>query len=78
MLNLNPQYLFKDGKEEFVILPIEEFIKIQELIVKFFESSIDDKNTTLVKKRKAGTAKHLISIPDDFYMPLDSFKEYSI
>ena len=30
MLDLNPQVIKKDGKKEFVILPYEEFLKIQE------------------------------------------------
>ena len=30
MMDLNPQILEKDGKKEFVILPYEEFLKIQE------------------------------------------------
>jgi PHD/YefM family antitoxin component YafN of YafNO toxin-antitoxin module len=30
MLDLNPQVIKKDGKKEFVILPYEEFVRIQE------------------------------------------------
>ena len=30
MMDLNPQILEKDGKKEFVILPYEEFLKMQE------------------------------------------------
>ena len=30
MLDLNPQVIKKNGKKEFVILPYEEFVRIQE------------------------------------------------
>jgi PHD/YefM family antitoxin component YafN of YafNO toxin-antitoxin module len=30
MLDLNPQVIEKNGKKEFVILPYEDFVKIQE------------------------------------------------
>lgn len=30
MMDLNPQILEKDGNKEFVILPYEEFLKMQE------------------------------------------------
>lgn len=30
MMDLNPQIIEKDGKKEFVILPYEEFLKVQE------------------------------------------------
>lgn len=30
MISINPQILEKDGKKEFVVLPYEDFLKIQE------------------------------------------------
>lgn len=32
MLKLHPEYLRKDGKEQFVVLPYEEFVALQELL----------------------------------------------
>jgi hypothetical protein len=76
MLELNPQYLQKNGKDEFVILPIEEFQKIQALLKDFQpDLKVGLRNPSI--QRKAGSAKHLITIPDNFYEPLESFQEYS-
>lgn len=76
MLQLNPQYLLKNGKEEFVILPIDEFIKIQDFLKEFYSKMKEEPNKQS-KKRVAGSAKHLIIIPDSFYESLDCFQEYS-
>jgi PHD/YefM family antitoxin component YafN of YafNO toxin-antitoxin module len=32
MIELHPNYLTKNGKKEFVVLPYEEFLAIQELL----------------------------------------------
>jgi hypothetical protein len=32
MLQLHPEFLKKNGRNEFVVLPYEEFVKIQELL----------------------------------------------
>jgi len=32
MIQLNPEFLKKDGKPEFVVLPYEEFLLLQELL----------------------------------------------
>lgn len=32
MLQLHPEFLRKDGKEQFVVLPYEEFVALQELL----------------------------------------------
>ncbi|HLL88665.1 MAG TPA: hypothetical protein VK324_05140 [Tepidisphaeraceae bacterium] len=32
MLKLHPAYLRKNGKEEFVVLPYDEFVALQELL----------------------------------------------
>ncbi len=32
MLTLHPEFLTKEGKKEFVVLPYEEFLVLQELI----------------------------------------------
>lgn len=32
MLQLHPEYLRKNGKEEFVVLPYEEFVALHELL----------------------------------------------
>jgi PHD/YefM family antitoxin component YafN of YafNO toxin-antitoxin module len=32
MIQLNPEFLKKNGKPEFVVLPYEEFLRIQELL----------------------------------------------
>lgn len=35
MLNLHPQFIEKDGKKEFVLLPYEEFLGIQEALADY-------------------------------------------
>ena len=32
MIQLNPEFLRKDGKPEFAVLPYEEFLRVQELL----------------------------------------------
>jgi hypothetical protein len=32
MINLHPEFLTKNGKKEFAVLPYEEFLKLQELL----------------------------------------------
>jgi PHD/YefM family antitoxin component YafN of YafNO toxin-antitoxin module len=32
MIQLNPQFLKKNGKPEFAVLPYEEFLRVQELL----------------------------------------------
>ncbi len=32
MIQLHPQFLKKDGKPEFAVLPYEEFLRVQELL----------------------------------------------
>jgi PHD/YefM family antitoxin component YafN of YafNO toxin-antitoxin module len=32
MIQLNPEFLKKNGKPEFVVLPYEEFVQLQELL----------------------------------------------
>jgi PHD/YefM family antitoxin component YafN of YafNO toxin-antitoxin module len=32
MISLHPEILFKNGKKEFVVLPYEEFVALQELL----------------------------------------------
>ncbi|MGK7954805.1 MAG: type II toxin-antitoxin system Phd/YefM family antitoxin [Crocosphaera sp.] len=32
MIKLHPKFLTKNGKKEFVVLPYEEFLKVQELL----------------------------------------------
>ncbi len=34
MIELHPEFLTKNGKKEFAVLPYEEFMKIQELLEK--------------------------------------------
>ena len=32
MIELNPEFLTKNGQKEFAVLPYEEFVKLQELL----------------------------------------------
>jgi len=32
MIDLHPEFLKKNGKNEFVVLPYEEFVRVQELL----------------------------------------------
>ena len=32
MIRLHPEFLMKDGKKEFAVLPYEEFVALQELL----------------------------------------------
>ena len=49
MIPLHPQILSKNGKNEFVILPYEEFISLQE----FLEIAEDLKDLRIAKKEEA-------------------------
>jgi len=46
MIELHPEYLSKNGKKEFVILPYQEFEALQELL-EDLEDSIDLRNAKL-------------------------------
>ena len=39
MIHLHPEFLTKNGKKEFAVLPYEEFVKLQELLHKLEEDS---------------------------------------
>ncbi|MDJ0900170.1 MAG: type II toxin-antitoxin system Phd/YefM family antitoxin [Xenococcus sp. MO_188.B8] len=32
MIELHPEFIFKNGKKEFAVLPYEEFLKLQEIL----------------------------------------------
>ena len=51
MMNLKPQVIEKNGKKEFVILPYEEFLKIQEEL-----DNYEDLRTLREAKVKEGDA----------------------
>jgi PHD/YefM family antitoxin component YafN of YafNO toxin-antitoxin module len=55
MVKLHPEFLTKNGKKEFAVLPYEEFIKIQELL----EDLEDLKDLRKAKEEE----KNQISIP---------------
>ena len=52
----------------------DELKKEANNFVEFLKTKVSDKN--LSKKRKAGLAKGLIEMSDDFDEPLKDFKEY--
>ena len=58
MMNMKPQVIKKNGKKEFVILPYEEFVKIQEQLEDY-----DDLRTLREAKEKEGNAP-VISLKD--------------
>ena len=35
MLELHPEFLSKDGKKEFAVIPYEEFLQLQEMLEDF-------------------------------------------
>ena len=39
MIHLHPEFLTKNGKKEFAVLPYEEFVKLQDLLHKLEEDS---------------------------------------
>ncbi len=39
MIHLHPEFLTKNGKKEFAVLPYEEFVKLQKLLNKLEEDS---------------------------------------
>ncbi|MFH1671918.1 MAG: type II toxin-antitoxin system Phd/YefM family antitoxin [Pseudomonadota bacterium] len=51
MMDLNPQIIKKAGKKEFVILPYEDFLKIQEELENY-----DDLRVLREAKEKEGNA----------------------
>ena len=58
MMNMKPQVIKKNGKKEFVILPYEEFVKIQEQLEDY-----EDLRTLREAKQKEGNAP-AISLKD--------------
>jgi PHD/YefM family antitoxin component YafN of YafNO toxin-antitoxin module len=58
MVKLHPEFLTKNGKKEFAVLPYEEFIKIQELL----EDLEDLKDLRKAKEEE----KNQISIPQNY------------
>ncbi|MDB5289320.1 MAG: hypothetical protein JWL69_561 [Phycisphaerales bacterium] len=42
MISLHPQILRKDGKEQFVILPYEEYVAVQELLEELEDNRLID------------------------------------
>lgn len=55
MIELHPEILKKDGQSEFVVLPYDEFVKLQELL-EAYEDLIDLRAT-----KKDDTSDHSIS-----------------
>ena len=58
MMDIKPQVIKKNGKKEFVILPYEEFLKIQEQLEDY-----DDLRALCEAKQKEGDAP-AISLKD--------------
>jgi PHD/YefM family antitoxin component YafN of YafNO toxin-antitoxin module len=58
MMEINPQVIEKNGKKEFVVLPYEEFLKIQEEL-----DSYDDLRILREAKKEEGDAP-TISLKD--------------
>lgn len=54
----------------------DEFKKEAHDFVDFLKTKMTDKEKETNKKRKAGLAKGLIEMSDDFDEPLDDFKDY--
>jgi PHD/YefM family antitoxin component YafN of YafNO toxin-antitoxin module len=61
MVKLHPEFLTKNGKKEFAVLPYEEFIKIQELL-EDLEDLEDLKDLRKAKEEE----KNQISIPQNY------------
>ena len=55
MIELHPEFITKNGKKEFAILPYEEFVKIQELL-----TDLEDLQDLRNAKKEE---KHIPSIP---------------
>ncbi len=54
MVELHPQMIEKDGKREFVILPYEEFIRVEEALADY-----DDLQVLRAAKQEEGDAPTL-------------------
>lgn len=52
-INIHPKFLEKNGKTEFVVLPAEEYKKIQE-ILEDYEDLIDLRKSTAKERHKKG------------------------
>jgi PHD/YefM family antitoxin component YafN of YafNO toxin-antitoxin module len=66
MIQLNPKFLKKDGKPEFVVLPYEEFLLLQELLADL--EDLQDLRQAKLEEQEAPTAsltdiKRLLNIP---------------
>jgi PHD/YefM family antitoxin component YafN of YafNO toxin-antitoxin module len=54
MIELHPQILKKDGKKEFVVLPFEEFVRIEEELTDY-----EDLQILRAAKQEEGAAETL-------------------
>ncbi len=66
MIQLNPEFLKKDGKPQFVVLPYEEFLLLQELLADL--EDLQDLRQAKLEEQQAPTAsltdiKRLLNIP---------------
>jgi PHD/YefM family antitoxin component YafN of YafNO toxin-antitoxin module len=66
MIQLNPKFLKKDGKPEFVVLPYEEFLLLQELLADL--EDLQDLRQAKLEEQEAPTTsltdiKRLLNIP---------------
>jgi PHD/YefM family antitoxin component YafN of YafNO toxin-antitoxin module len=66
MIQLNPEFLKKNGKPEFVVLPYEEFLLLQELLDDL-EDLQDLRQAKLEEKEEAtlslAAAKKILNLP---------------
>jgi hypothetical protein len=53
MLKLHPEILVKNGKKEFVVLPYEEFVALQERLVEV-EDLLDLRKAKKTERKKKG------------------------
>ncbi len=66
MIRLNPEFIKKNGKPEFVVLPYEEFLLVQELLADLEDlhdlrqAKMDEKDEPTVS---LADAKHLLNLP---------------
>lgn len=66
MIQLNPEFLKKNGKPEFVVLPYEEFLLLQELLADLEDlqdlrqSKMDEKDEPAVSLTEA---KKILNLP---------------
>lgn len=66
MIQLNPEFLKKDGKPEFVVLPYAEFLLLQELLADL--KDLQDLRQAKLAEQAAPTvslaaAKQLLNLP---------------